>query len=639
MTMKERGASKFLLVGTMIFYYIFLSVALLSTTTHAIRFTTSSECSLIVSDQTASTLQDVWTMALEKISLDGPAVSDAFIICLTPGIFKGPLKVQGNQQTRLGRRIVWRGSLEGNSIVSGGTPLTSWKQTGAVTYTANVPAGTFAEGMPARQLWVAGRRASRNIDTNPMASTGGMTVWNANDQIGFTAPHFPAQWWNASLNNLRQIELTWPLAIENWIAPRCTVSKATPTNITLASPCDIYLYWIKGAGNGANPPPPVTVEAVMPSDLTSLNPGTFYHDIDSGRIHYALAPGQTKEDLDNHAFVSGMEVLVDYKDAGQHSWENITFQYSTWLQPNTAEGFVDVQALVYRCAAGSCEPQGSVRVSNSTDISFLGCTFINLGGAYALSIGEGSKRGLVRRCAFKDISGGAIHIGNTVDASYAMPQDPRTWESSSTIEDCIMSDTASEYAGGAAVFAGYVFNLTIDHNTISNTGYTAISMGWGWGTVFPAGYGNNRITNNRMLRIMTRLRDGGGVYVNGVQSCPSVASGNYVDSDEAVYAVYYLDNGSSRWTFTSNVVSNSPLAWAFFMTNGANLPCTNSEVDHLWYWRTGDPNNACGAPKNCSVNVTTIVKVPDGGPWPPEASAIIAASGARSKWFTTDKQL
>jgi hypothetical protein len=47
-----------------------------------------------------------------------------------------------------------------------------------------------------------------------------------------------------------------------------------------------------------------------------------------------------------------------------------------------------------------------------------------------------------------------------------------------------MDSIAVEYAGGAAIFAGYVANATIRHNTISNTGYTGISLGWGKGSVF-----------------------------------------------------------------------------------------------------------------------------------------------------------
>ncbi len=59
----------------------------------------------------------------------------------------------------------------------------------------------------------------------------------------------------------------------------------------------------------------------------------------------------------------------------------------------------------------------------------------------------------------------------------------------------------------------YLFSSDVSHNTISDAGYSGVSMGWGWGTVFPAGCGNNTISYNKMFNVMQRLRDGGGIYV------------------------------------------------------------------------------------------------------------------------------
>ena len=37
---------------------------------------------------------------------------------------------------------------------------------------------------------------------------------------------------------------------------------------------------------------------------------------------------------------------------------------------------------------------------------------------------------------------------------------------------------ALELRGAAAIFAGYVRDTTISHNSVAETGYTAISLGW-----------------------------------------------------------------------------------------------------------------------------------------------------------------
>jgi len=131
---------------------------------------------------------------------------------------------------------------------------------------------------------------------------------------------------------------------------------------------------------------------------------------------------------------------------------------------------------------------------------------------------------------------------------------------------------------------------------------------------------------------MSKLRDGGGVYVNGLtqRAFPSYMQGNSVEADEAVFAVLYLDNGASWWQVTHNVVGNSPDAWAFFMQGCCNLPAHNSEVDNIW-WQ--DPmlrwQNNC-ATQNCTVDEATIFEVAAGAALPPEAQAIVDASGPRA---------
>ena len=170
--------------------------------------------------------------------------------------------------------------------------------------------------------------------------------------------------------------------------------------------------------------------------------------------------------------------------------------------------------------------------------------------------------------------------------------------------------------------------------------------------------GNNSITYNRISNVMRLLRDGGGVYVNGAENpaFPSVMANNYVTGDmvrenitlgaprhapppltsltpspplaQAVFAVYYLDNGCSQWAVHDNVCTASPAAWAFFMTGGANLPAKNNTMARLWYNASTvqRPVNNC-AQWNCTVDQATIYAV-TGSTWPPEAQAIIDASGA-----------
>ena len=51
-----------------------------------------------------------------------------------------------------------------------------------------------------------------------------------------------------------------------------------------------------------------------------------------------LAPGQTLLDLESDAWVSSQELLIAYSGTQNHVWENATFEYTTWAQPNSPDG-------------------------------------------------------------------------------------------------------------------------------------------------------------------------------------------------------------------------------------------------------------------------------------------------------------
>lgn len=128
---------------------------------------------------------------------------------------------------------------------------------------------------------------------------------------------------------------------------------------------------------------------------------------------------------------------------------------------------------------------------------------------------------------------------------------------------------------------------------------------------------------------MNTLADGGGIYVNGHTSAayPSTMEGNFVDADEAVYAVFYLDGGATNWLVRNNVASNSPLPWAFFLQGDPACPAMDNSISEFYYQNTLAPN--AQAPPSCNNTVDWASVVNVTGAWPAAASAIIAASGIR----------
>ncbi|KAH8056413.1 hypothetical protein JL721_10013 [Aureococcus anophagefferens] len=268
-------------------------------------------------------------------------------------------------------------------------------------------------------------------------------------------------------------------------------------------------------------------------------------------------------------------------------------------QPSRPGGYVPTQSA----ATPLGEPPGAVGVAASAGVAFDNCTFSNLGTPYALSVGNASKDVSVARCRFASLAGGAIKLGN-VDDARAVSAAAADRDAGFTVADNVVRDVALEFRGAAAIFAAYVRAATIEHNAISNTGYTAVSLGWGWGT-HVAGtqtwMADNHVVGNRIAGVVSALNDGGCVYTLGPQP-GSTVRGNYCDSDRApVVGSFYHDNGSRYFNTTDNVASASP-APCLFLQGCCGAPALDIAVSGVWCRNEGAVRNDCAAgAANCSA--------------------------------------
>jgi hypothetical protein len=624
------------------------------------------------------------------------------VVCLGPGVHQAVAVSFDRRDSPSGGqgRVVWRGvgSKAEPAIVSGGVQVVGWRPTtlaGGPAFAAAVPLAA-RQLVAVRQLWVAGSRANRtalytdvncSICTTPNASKAVQCTWsytpNATDPqhtcpasaphcvgfvnnvkwghcercecrsenslpvftgwvqrtgrqvaVGYTASKpVPAAWIKAF--KPRTIEFVWPLVIANWIEPRCTIESIQGNNLTLASSCA-----------GGLMPQPVRIEAAPPT--AALQPGEFFHDASSGTLYYRMAEGQSQADLESQAWIAREEAVVTFNGTAQHSWHNVQFSYSTWMQPNTPDGFVDMQAGVYHCTPGlaGCnmgslgEPLASVQVIGGSDLIFSACKFTHIGSAYALSIL--GKNVTVTGSSFHDLSGGFLKLGSVGGKDNGSP-DTALWNEHFTVTHNTASNQAIEFGAVPGYFGGFISHSTISHNTVSNAGYSGISQGWGWGGTHAPGYGNITISFNRIFNVMTKARDGGGIYVNGYcnDKYTNVISNNWVDHDVNVGAgLIYLDNGASFWHVTQNVVTNSPNTTAVFLTSGTG-PAYNSAhnitVDHLWYQNDEKPASGC-LRYGCVLDQATVFHIPIGQPLPQPAQAIMAAAGANPQIRPQDGQ-
>ena len=121
----------------------------------------------------------------------------------------------------------------------------------------------------------------------------------------------------------------------------------------------------------------------------------------------------------------------------------------------------------------------------------------------------------------------------------------------------------NEHQGAVGIGAGYPRYVVIEHNEVSYTYYSGISIGFGW-TKQQTAMTNNHVNWNEIHHIARLLCDSGPIYTLSNQGTGSEIQHNYIhDNGTSKWADYwnvpiYLDEGSSGFTVKENVFKNSP---------------------------------------------------------------------------------
>ena len=278
------------------------------------------------------------------------------------------------------------------------------------------------------------------------------------------------------------------------------------------------------------------------------------------------------------AVVPVLECLVEIVGEGEQKVSNITFRgitfvHSSWLRPSL-QGHVASQAdqwlydaySDYTSIAGNVawvgRPASAVSVSDARDISFLDCDFRQTAST-AVDFVKGTKNMTVRGCIFCDVGGSAVLAGYFGDETFEVhePYNPDNNDvvcDSITIDNNYIAHVATEDWGCLGICMGYASNVTISHNEIYDTPYSAINMGWGWTSEM------NCMKNNHIHSFCNQMRDGGAIYTLSSQPRSTIA-GNRIEDvgnppntplmwagmSHAQFDIY-LDEGSDYFTVRNN---------------------------------------------------------------------------------------
>jgi hypothetical protein len=319
----------------------------------------------------------------------------------------------------------------------------------------------------------------------------------------------------------------------------------------------------------------------------------------------------------------------------------ITFAYTTWLGPNGPDGYRDGQAGTIWTGSPAVVSRipAAVTVSRGKSIEISGGEFIHLGGS-GVDLADGTQDSAVTGNRITDISGIGVNVGEYDDHWLT---DPARMTSRNKVDNNAISYVGQEYEDAVAILVGYSRKVTVAHNDISHLPYSGISVGWGWGWDSPYGqldrHGtnyarDNHITANRVNDVMRILRDGSLIYTLGGQGDGSVKStitGNVLSiaTRGKAYGIY-LDEGSSWWNVSGNVVAQAAVRWFQIWTNSVH----DSTVRNNYSDAPG--SDAPGTRVTIKDNTFVTDKVsPDDtdntyvtdGVWPADAKAIIASAG------------
>ena len=469
-------------------------------------------------------------------------------------------------------------------ILSGGISINGWKKQGKV-WVADVPA---FNGRPLdfRQLWVNGKKAVRARDVedfekmnricsvdekNEILYVPAVSIRRLIDNKGNLKAKYAEmvlhQMWCVANLRIRSVEVQGDSAAIRFHQPESRIQFEHPWPRPMVTT------------NGHN-------SAFYLTNARELQdvPGEWYHDIDARKVYYYPREGEKMQEAE--VIVPAVETLVRVEGTLDRPvchirFEKITFSYTTWMRPSE-KGHVPLQAGMYLTDGYRIDPKmqrnylnhlldnqgwlgrpaAAVRVVAARQIDFERCRFEHLGST-GLDYEEAVQGGVVRGCLFRDIAGNGLLVGSFSPAAHEthLPYDPADRREVCTqqqINNCYFTEIGNEDWGCLAIAAGYVGDVNIEHNEISEVPYSGISLGWGWTQTVNC-MRNNRVHANLIHHYAKHMYDVAGIYTLGSQpksyvteNCVhSIYKPGYVhDSNHWFYL--YTDEGSSFITVRDN---------------------------------------------------------------------------------------
>lgn len=498
-----------------------------------------------------------------------------------------------------GTRIV----ADGNAVISGGVKISGWKKEGKY-YVASVP---DFNGRPLefRQMWVNGKKAVRARDVEDFEDM--FRIRNI-DKAKETL-YVPAE----AVKKIMNAQYAEMVLHEMWCVANLRIKdikiQGDSAAVTFHQP-ESHVHFMHPW-----PSPMVTTDGHnSPFYLTNAKElldteGEWYLDARASKLYYIPRKGENMKSAE--VIVPAVETLLKVEGTPDNpvkdvTFEGVTFSHATWMRPSVS-GHAPLQAGMYMIEAYKLRPKmnrpngdhkldnqgwvgrpaAAVSLNCAENVSFSKCTFehnASTGLDYHLYI----KGGSVDRCTFSDIGGNGILAGSFGPEGHEahLPYDPADGRIICTglnITNNLITDVTNEDWGCVGIGAGFVKDIKICNNEISDVSYTGISMGWGWNQQV-CSMSNNLVSGNLIHHYAKHMYDTAGIYTLGSQP-HSLIEGNVVRDiytpsyvhDPNHWFYLYTDEGSSyitvrnNWTPAEKYLKNANGPGNTWENNGSNV--------------------------------------------------------------------
>jgi hypothetical protein len=547
------------------------------------------------SDKNTGTKQNPYAsikMALRNVRelrrLNDPSIKNGAVIIVGKGVYQfyEPLFIRPEDSGTENSPTIIKNAEDEKPVLSGGVNILDWKKaTGVASLPKEARGKIWVADAPIvggqllnfRQLWVNGRKATRAKEANGDRMNRILSWDHATESCWIPKPKtedisnaegmemFIHQWWAIAVLRIKSAEIRGDSARLTFHQPESRIQSEHPWPAP----------WISNkTGNSAF----YLTNAIQFLD----EPGEWFLDTKNRKVYYYPRGNENINSVKVVAPVVETVVKVEGtidKPVSNIYFKGISFQHTTWLRPSQ-QGHVPLQAGMYLLDAYKLKipgtpdkkglenqawigrPPAAVEVSYADHIGFEACDFEHLAST-GLDYKKGTHDDEIKGNLFKDIGGTGIQIGTFSDEAFEthLPYDPKDEREVCTNEHIInnlITDVTNEDWGCVGIGAGYVRDINIEHNEISDVSYSGICVGWGWTKTLNA-MRNNKIVANKVTHYAKHMYDVGGIYTLSAQP-NSLISANYIDSIyKATYAhdpnhwfYFYFDEGSSYITIKNN---------------------------------------------------------------------------------------